>query len=227
MTALLIIALAVAGYFGYRYFAAALDVPEELEPYTMIDSVRARVRSKTPAPASDARLDARWLALYIDGLDSTGRALLATRTVIDSMFQSARARGDTGITTLLTSPEFYRAVAIVGPATKRSLVGYLNTQGRSLEEYHWAKRHTLAATDITMQTADSMLHTMVGRYFGAVESNVTFGGKAIARWFESIDSLRASGAISAEEKALAMPMRTAILERGLGSLYGFDTDFGP
>jgi hypothetical protein len=222
---LLVIVVAIAGYFGYRYFAGALDLPEELEPYTEADSVRAQVRSHAPRPPAATRLDRQWLALYVDGLDSIGGALLDTRDVIDSMYRSAQARGDTGITVLVTSPTFFRAMAIIAPSTKRALVDYLNGRGRSLDEYHWAKERTLAATDITRETADSTLRAMIGRFFNTGDAKLSLGGDAIDVWFERIDSLRSSGAIGDDERALALPMRQRILERGLASLYGFDTDF--
>ena len=224
-TSLLVIAIAVAGYFGYRYVSGALDVPEELESYATPDSVRSLIEADAPRPPETARLDSAWLAFYIDGLGAIETPLLGTRDLIDSMYRAARDHGDSNITTLVTSPALYRAIATVAPATKRALVGYLNARGRSFDEYVWAKERTLAATDLTRESADSARGALVGRYFTSKSTNVSIGGDAIGIWFARIDSLRASGTITDDERRLAAPQRRRILERGLASLYGFDTDF--
>jgi hypothetical protein len=225
VTALLVIAIGIAGYFGYRHFAGAFDVPEELERYTTRDSVATLVTSRSPAPPDGTRLDATWVGLYVEGLDATGGALLAVRTTLDSMTRAGRSSGDSGIGSILTSPSFYRAVTLIEPATKRALVAYLNERGRSLEEYAWAKLRVVAASDIARTSVDSALARLVGRYFTSDGSALNMSSRNTDLFFRRVDSLRRSGAIDSAERALVAPSRTRILERGLASLYGFDTDF--
>ena len=224
-TSLLVIAIAVAGYFGYRYVSGALDVPEELESYATPDSVRSLIEADAPRPPETARLDSAWLAFYIDGLGAIETPLLGTRDLIDSMYRAARDHGDSNITTLVTSPALYRSIATVAPATKRALLGPDVLVERSAACVEVSHERTLAATDLTRESADSALGAMVGRYFTTKSTNVSIGGDAIGIWFARIDSLRASGTITDDERRLAAPQRRRILERGLASLYGFDTDF--
>jgi hypothetical protein len=226
IASLVIIAVAIAGYFGYRHFAGALDVPEELEPYKDRDSVDAMIRSDAPAPAPGTTLDTAWLAFYVDGIDATSAAFHSARGTLDSMYRAGRATGDTGIASMLTSPSFYRAVTLMEPLTKRALVEFLNARNRSLDEYAWAKLRVLAATDITRATVDSTMRAFMGRILGSSPENFSFSSRNSDTYFAGVDSLRRSGAITDDERALVAPVRSRILERGLASLYGFDVDFG-
>ena len=223
----LVIAVAIAGYFGYRHIADALDLPEELESFANDDSVRASVRSQAPAPPEGTRLDAAWIALYVDGLDESNRALEGALQGIDSIHRASRAAGDSGVSTILTSPSFYRLITLIEPMTKRSLVEYLNARGRSLDEYSWAKTRVVAASGVTLEAVDSALDAMISPYFEGVPSGTKFSlgdRDAVVALFRRADSLRTSGAIDSTESALAAPHRQRILARGLGSIYGFDVE---
>lgn len=224
-TLLLVVGIAVAGYFGYRELEGAFGVPLELASFTSEDSVRARIASSRPAPPTTEKLSASWLAFYLEGSDRTGQPLLAVRDVLDSLRRAGAARGDTGMASFLTSPTFYRTVTIVEPQTKRAMVEYLNAHKRSLDEYLWAKTRVVAATDITRKSVDSTLGMMIGSHFAIADSMLTFSSTNTDRFFTRIDSLRKSGAITDDERALASPFRARLLERGLGSLYGLDTEF--
>lgn len=225
LTVLLIIGIGIAGYFAYRYLQNAFDVPAELERFENEDSVRTMLRSTARVPA-DATLDSAWIALYVDGMTASGAALISVHELLDSMHRAGAATGDTGITSILTSPSFYRAVSVVEPSTKRALIAFLNAHGRSLDEYRWAKEHTIAATDITRSVADSALNALIGPHFTKGKgTKLSFAGNNTEEFFERVDSIRSSGAITVDVHARAMQSRAIMLRLGLGSLFGLDTDF--
>ncbi|MBC8146057.1 MAG: hypothetical protein H7X80_10770 [bacterium] len=224
-TVLLIIGIGIAGYFAYRHLEYAFDVPQELESYEKEDSVRTFVSSSTTVPR-ETKLDSAWIAFYLDGVKASGRALLSVRDALDSLHRVGAATGDTGITSILTSPSFYRSISVVEPSTKRALTAYLNQCGRSFDEYRWAKTQVIAATDITRASTDSALRALVGPFFeNGGGSKLMFASTNTDKFFKSVDSIRAAGAIDASTRAIAMSARELLLTRGLGSLYGLDTEF--
>jgi hypothetical protein len=226
VAAVAVLAVAIAGYYTYHHFESAFRIPPELARFTVEDSVRALVANHAPAPPADARLDAATVALYVDGAERTGRALLETRRIIDSTFGADRRAGDSSLGSMLMSPSFYRVVTLLEPRAKRALVAYLNERGRSLDEYAWAKLRVVAASGITRESVDSSMRAMIGRFFTRSGARFSLGSRNTDAYFRRVDSLRASGAITDTERALATAARSRLLSRGLASLYGFDTDFG-
>ncbi len=228
---LVILAVAIAGYFAYDKLKVAFETPQELLPYVHPDSMLARVRSKAPAPAAGVRLTAEQVQIFVGALDSVNSGWDAMSRALDSLNMKAVVKNDSAKVNYWASPYFILEFRLLPLRGRKSLVTYLNEKGVSWAEYLWIKERVVGASGIRHEQVDSVLESVLVSWFAAdstgrsdsMETNV--GNDSVVAFYARLEALRASGAIDSAETALVLPYRETILARGLLALLCIETNF--
>lgn len=243
----LVVGIAVIGYFGYRFVADTVMLPDELAPYESDFKAWDQIESKAPAPGPDARLTAKHVKLFTAMLDSINigadhleRAVedLAVDTSKDGRFSA----------NILAAPGVVRHALMAGPVTRRAIVNFLNKNRLSWEEYRWMRDRILVASGITPAEADSSsvinLTTegraadyMTGAEFDPNNASWTEEGSfgtdttddlsrfAQGERYSHLDDLRSEITVDSAEVVLVAPHRKRLLERALRCMIGADHEF--
>lgn len=218
----LMIAIGIAGYFGYQMLDQSFDIPEQLEAYNNPELMRSLVHSKAPAPPDTAHLTAEQVQKFIGALDSLGSGWQGLAVLLDSI-QSAENTGNEF--SIWDSPALISQMMQTPLNMRRALVTYLNEHNISWAEYVWLKERTVAASGITMRETDSSLNAVVDHHIklGNPDMISTKSKETASDFFQRIETLRTSGAIDSSDIALVAPYRETLLSKGLPALACVDT----
>lgn len=218
----LLIAIGIAGYFGYQMINESFNIPEELEAYADPGLMRMRLKSTTPAPPDTAHLTPERVAQFIGALDSLGSGWQGLAIMLDSL--QSDDNGESKVT-IWTSPAIIQQMMHTPLAMRRALVSYLNNNNISWAEYIWLKEHTIAASGITLHETDSSLNAVVSTHtkLNSTDLIPTQSKESTSNFFNRIEQLRKSGAIDSSDIALVAPYRQALLSKGLPALACIDT----
>ena len=189
--------------------------PEELKPYATRESTMELIKSKALAPGDDARLTESDLQFYINSLDSINTGW----GVFEAAWDSTTATLDTKENYTFDPLELDELGVLffqMNHYARRSLVNFLNSEGKSWDEYMWAKRRVLAASDVSQKELADTLRLFMERYAFEVEED-NMDQMVSPDLFRDIEEIRKKGLDSAEI-AMVKPYRDTLLMRGIHSL---------
>jgi hypothetical protein len=220
-----VLVVAIAGYYAYDRLKDVLSTPKDLLPYARLDSMQTRLDSHAPAPSPGTRLTAEHIRIFIGALDSVNVGWKEMERGFDSI-NLRKGVKDSGKIDLWASPFFLQQFMRMPLTARRALVAYLNANHASWEEYLWIKEHVIAASGITKEDVDSVFTVRIHEYFSTADTARTSVSRdSMKVFFARVDALRAGGGVDSADMELAAPYRTAILDRGLLALLGLETNF--
>ncbi len=218
---LLVILIAIGGYFGYTMLRQNFDLPDDLAPYAEADSLAEFIHSREPAPPDTAHLTAGRVALFIGAFDSLNTGWYNLNRTFDSLgIRNARGKQ----LDLWQSPEVLRDIIKLPLLTRKGLASYLNARNLSLAEYTWLKERVVAASGITHAEIGAIFRDSLSRYIPVPDSSPIDNGPHISAFFERVEKLRRSGAIDSSDIALVAPYRQTIIRDGLGAFLSPESD---
>lgn len=217
---LLVILIAVGGYFGYTLIRQNFDLPDDLAPYAEADSLAEFIHSREPAPPDTAHLTAGRVELFIGAFDSLNTGWYNLNRTFDSL-----GLGNNGKKLdIWESPSVFRELVKLPLLTRKGLASYLNARNLSLAEYVWLKERTVAASGITHQDVADCFRDSLARYVNVSDSIPLNSSEKLLSFFNRVEELRRSGAIDSSDIALAAPYRQTILRKGMGVFLGPEGD---
>jgi|GEM_PF-2505929 len=218
----LVILIGVAGYIGYRMMGDSLDIPEDLKAYTDRETMMAEIRSTRPAPPDTTHLTAGQVEVFVGALDSLATGWNKLAYTLDSV---RTADSGAGSLSLWTTPALLKQIIQLPLVTRRAIVSYLNDHDLSWAEYIWLKERTIAASGITPNETDSALSAILQQHLDSDEQDAFKTDKMEeTALFTRVAKLRASGVIDSSDVALVAPYRRTILDRGIPTLIGIETE---
>lgn len=211
---LLVILIAVGGYFGYTLIRQNFDLPDDLAPYAEADSLAEFIHSREPAPPDTAHLTAERVALFIGAFDSLNTGWYSLNRTFDSLgIRNTKGKQ----LDLWKSPDMLREIIKLPFVTRKGLASYLNARDLSLAEYVWLKERVVAASGITHDEIGAIFRDSLNRYIPVPDSSPMNSGVRISAFFERVEALRRSSAIDSADVALVAPYRQTIISKGLGA----------
>ena len=208
---------------GYMFISTLSEMmpPEELRPYAELESTLELVHSKAPAPGAGAQLNEDDVRFYLNALDSVNAPWEQLQPAISAEVEKSGEKID-----IIRSMEEFKEMVHLPFYSRRALVNYLNREGKSWDEYLWAKTRVVAAAGITQQDAQNALRALYDKYFVLeqqedVMQTIHEGSDG---FYQKVDSLQKAGMDSAET-ALVMPYREVLFDKGLHSLVGIEMMF--
>ena len=208
---------------GYMFISTLSDVmpPEELQPYTSLEETLKLVHSSTAAPGPGKRLTQENVEFFINGLDSVNASWEQLEPALAAQVEKSNEKID-----IIRSYEEFKEMIHLPFYTRQGLVNYLNLEGKSWDEYLWAKARIVAASGITQEEAHTVLRSLYSTYFiledqQNVLETIRDGSDS---FYTRVDSLRENG-VDSTEIALVAPYRDVLLSKGLHSLMGVETMF--
>ncbi|MDB5033413.1 MAG: hypothetical protein JWQ98_654 [Chlorobi bacterium] len=223
-TVLLVLIIAGAGFAGYRYLRNSLDISPDLKFYSNKDSVLGKIRNHAPAPGRNEHLTRQQVTLFIGALDSAASGWRDLRAAIDSLH--IRSGKDSSGMNIWASPKLVREIILAPLVTRRAIVGYLNRNNLSWEEYIWIKERTVAAADINEGDLDSAETAVMRSHFRLYGNGADVKRKLSHSddFFRNVAQIRNGSLINDHDRELAAPYREVLLSRGLPALMGTETN---
>lgn len=219
----LVIGMVMVSGFAYMAVMTLRDMlpPDELQPYASQEETVKLVQSKTPPPGPDARLNEENVRFYLGAFDSVNAKWNAATVRIDSAVKATGEKID-----LIRSEDEFREMIHLPLYARQSLVNYLNVQGKSWEEYLWAKKRVVAASGITQADAFASFRALYGKYFELEDEqkSVEQIRQGSNNFYKEVEDIRKRG-IDSAERALVAPYRDTLLQKGLHSLMEIETMF--
>lgn len=218
-----VLAMVMVSGLAYLAITTIRDMlpPAELTPYATLDETKKLVKSSAPAPGPDGRLNEESVRFYVGAFDSINAEWDVLADRIDSSVKADGEKID-----LIRSFDRFKEMIHLPLYARRGLVNYLNVQGKSWDEYLWAKKRTVAASGITQEDANNALRETYGKYF--VLQDEASAMDAIREgsndFYKEVEAIRAAG-IDSAEAALVAPYRQTLLDKGLHSLMEIETMF--
>ncbi len=219
---LVLLTVMVSG-LGYMFVTTLSEIlpPSELRPYATLEETLKMVHSSAVAPGSEARLTETEVQFYLTALDSVNAPWEQLLPTIKEAVEQSGEQVD-----IIRSMEEFKEMIHLPFYARRGLVNYLNVQGKSWDQYLWAKARVIAASGITQQEAHTVLHDLYSQYFVLEEQATVLDAirEGSDSFYQRVDSLR-KGSIDSTEIALVEPYRDVLLGKGLHSLVGIETMF--
>lgn len=215
----------IAGYYAYDRLKGVLEMPPELLPYGRVDSMQTRIASQAPTPPPGTHLTADQVRFFVGALDSVNLGWVVMERGLDSI-NFRNGVKDSGKIDLWASPFFLQQFMQMPLIARRALVAHLNANHISWNEYLWIKDHVIGASGIGKNDVDSVFTVRIHEYFSEADTTRTSVGRdSMNVFFGRIEALRSSGVIDSSEIALVVPYRNTILDKGMLTLLGLETNF--